>query len=103
MFQYEIRHEEFLTLLSLQGDMDIEATEVVQDEITPQLADCKAVEIDFSQIRFVDSSGIGLLISLIASLREADIRATVVNLSNDVRMIFELLQLHDILGPGVIL
>ncbi|MFC0213598.1 lipid asymmetry maintenance protein MlaB [Paenibacillus chartarius] len=103
MFEYVILHEQKKTVVKFSGDLDIDVTEFMEDQLTPQLLQSKMVQIDFSRIRFVDSSGIGLLISLLTSLRDSGIPATVLNISEDVRMIFELLQLPEILGPDVLL
>jgi anti-sigma B factor antagonist len=103
VFSYDIHQEQFKTVVRLAGEMDIDVTEIMEDEIAPRLLQSKAVEIDFSQIRFIDSSGIGLLLALLTHLRDSDIRASVHNPSPQVKEIFELLQLPEIVGPDVFL
>ncbi|MCM3387910.1 STAS domain-containing protein [Ureibacillus chungkukjangi] len=50
----------------------------------------------------MDSSGIGLLISIITNLKENDRNPTITNISDDVKTVFTLLQLDEILGKDVI-
>lgn len=71
MFKYKVINENNKVVLKLQGDLDIEATEVIEDRITPDISnETSSVELDFENIEFVDSSGIGLLITLVSSLKD---------------------------------
>lgn len=101
MFTYEVKQNDGITEVAFQGDMDIDVTEIIEGEITSRLLDCLAVEIDFSQVSFVDSSGIGLLISLVHCLKERNVQITIVKVKDDVKQVFQLLQLLEILGPDV--
>ena len=104
MFKYKVINENNKVVLKLQGDLDIEATEVIEDRITPDISnETSSVELDFENIEFVDSSGIGLLITLVSSLKDRDRKPTIVNLKEDVKVVFDLLQLDEILGKDVLL
>ncbi|TJY42847.1 STAS domain-containing protein [Cohnella pontilimi] len=102
MFKYELIDEEATTVISFEGDLDIDATELMEEEIAPKLYDCSNIKIDFSKVQFVDSSGIGLLITLIHHLRERGIRVRIFHVSDEVRIVFEMLQLPDIMGADVL-
>ncbi|WP_424767425.1 STAS domain-containing protein [Paenibacillus sp. sgz302251] len=101
MFTYELKQDFKKIAVVLKGDMDIDVTEIIADEVAPQLMACEQVEIDFSQVPFMDSSGIGLLIMLINDLKERDIEVAIVNIQEDVKQVFSLLQLPEILGRDV--
>ena len=104
MFKYTVINEDNKVVLKLEGDLDIEATEVIEDTITPDISnETSSVELDFENIEFVDSSGIGLLITLVSSLKDQNRNPTIVNLKEDVKLVFELLQLDEILGKDVLL
>lgn len=104
MFKYTVINEDNKVVLKLEGDLDIEATEVIEDTITPDISNgTSSVELDFENIEFVDSSGIGLLITLVSSLKDQNRNPTIVNLKEDVKLVFELLQLDEILGKDVLL
>lgn len=104
MFKYTVINENNKVVLKLEGDLDIEATEVIEDTITPHISnETSSVELDFEHIEFVDSSGIGLLITLVSSLKDRNRKPTIVNLKEDVKIVFDLLQLDEILGKDVLL
>nr|WP_106783636.1 STAS domain-containing protein [Lysinibacillus timonensis] len=103
MFSFNIIEQDEKLKVSLVGDLDIEATEIVEDELSFQLQDTSGqVELDFQQIDFVDSSGIGLLITIISILKESNRNPTIINLNEDVKQVFQLLQLEEIFGKGVL-
>ncbi|MBT2663867.1 STAS domain-containing protein [Bacillus sp. ISL-45] len=87
--------------VSIIGDLDIDSTELVEDELLPELGKYKIINLIFSDVPFVDSSGMGLLINLVQSLSEKGIKVTISNVRDDVMEVFELLQLPDILGDQV--
>lgn len=101
MFNYSLLHKEAQVTVALAGDMDIDVTEILQNELAPELRDKMAVEFDFAQVSFVDSSGIGLLITLVKDLKGNGQKAVIRNLQPDVRQVFDLLQLPLILGNDV--
>lgn len=101
MFKYEILQEGSKSIVKFNGDLDIDVTELMQEEIAPALMESKDIVIDFSNVPFVDSSGIGLLITLVNELREAGNRVAITKVSPDVMHVFSLLQLPEILGHDV--
>ena len=101
MFTYDIVHKESKATVFMNGDMDIDVTEIVQENITPNIWDSKEIEFHFQNVSFVDSSGIGLLITLVSNLQERGIRIIITHLQPDVEKVFNLLQLPEILGQSV--
>ncbi|NGQ94901.1 STAS domain-containing protein [Brevibacillus sp. SYP-B805] len=101
MFHYQVTVEDTKSVLSLNGDLDIDAFETVKEEIMTEQYSTQHVEIDFSRVRFVDSTGIGLLIDLVHHLRNGGKAITIANVSREVQEVFSLLQLADILGKDV--
>lgn len=104
MFNFTMQNEAGNLVINLQGDLDIEATEIIEEELMVEIQNSTGeVELNFQNIDFVDSSGIGLLISLTTSLKETNRKPTITNISEDVKMVFTLLQLDEILGSDVVL
>ena len=104
MFNFTLQSEADRVVVDLEGDLDIEATEIMEEELIVEIQKSSGhVELNFQQIDFVDSSGIGLLISIITNLKENDRNPTITNISEDVKMVFSLLQLDEILGKDVVL
>lgn len=85
----------------LDGDLDIEGTELVEEELLPSLEKFKVVNLNFNGVPFVDSTGIGLLLNIVQTLNEKGIKVTICNVKQEIIEVFELLQLSDILGEGV--
>lgn len=101
MFNYNILERYPKTQVILEGEMDIEATEIMEQKITPELLNFTDIVIDFSRVSFVDSSGIGLMITMIQNLKEKGIRIVINRIKPDVQEVFSLLQLSDIVGIDV--
>lgn len=101
MVKYTFLEEKEHVVVKLEGDLDIEGTEVVLEELLPNLVRFKEVNLDFEGVPFVDSSGIGLLINLVNTLGEKSIKVTISKVKKEIEEVFELLQLSEILGEGV--
>lgn len=100
--KYDIENQRTKTIIAFEGDLDIDATELMEEKIAPALMKCNDIVIDFSSVDFVDSSGIGLLITLVKSLQEHGKEIEIIKLNREVKQVFELLQLPEILGFDVL-
>ncbi|WP_102345147.1 STAS domain-containing protein [Bacillus sp. Marseille-P3661] len=85
----------------LDGELDIEGTEIIKEELIPMLLKVKAVDVSLEKVPLIDSTGIGLLIDLVKTLRENQSEITISNVSEDIFEIFEIIQLPEILGEKV--
>lgn len=103
MFNFTLQNASDSVIVNLEGDLDIEATEIIEEKLIEEIQNSSGeVELNFQNIDFVDSSGIGLLISIITNLKENNRKPTITNITEDVKMVFSLLQLDEILGKEVI-
>ncbi|MFZ5944666.1 MAG: STAS domain-containing protein [Bacillota bacterium] len=59
--EIKVRQQEGKTALDLNGELDFSNVEELQREIQRQPV--KLVEVDLQGIRFIDSSGVGMLLS----------------------------------------
>ncbi|TFE04219.1 STAS domain-containing protein [Jeotgalibacillus salarius] len=98
MFSYEIEKESDRAKVMFEGDLDIDCTEVIEEELIPALVDYKSVVIEFGEVEFVDSSGMGLLLNLVQSLRDEDVSVHIRRVREEVMEVFDLLQIPEILG-----
>lgn len=103
MLEYKINHDNENLQIDLKGDLDIEGTEIINDELIPKMLTYKKVDIDFKNVPFVDSSGMGLLITLVQTLGNNGISVYISNIQKDVYEIFEILQIPEILGQDVLI
>jgi len=67
-----------------------------KEAIEPLLDTRKKWLIDLSALRFIDSSGLGVLLSILRTVRDSggDLKLTGLNAS--VRMVFEIVRLHRV-------
>jgi len=98
MFYYEIVQENNRTLIKFEGDLDIDSTELIEEELIPKLQQQSEIMIHFGQVEFVDSSGMGLLLTLMQSLIKEGKHIRIMSVREEVMEVFELLQIPAILG-----
>ncbi|MED4882721.1 STAS domain-containing protein [Bacillus smithii] len=101
MIKYFYNEVEDRLDVKLEGDFDIEGTEVVEEELIPTMLNYKTVNIDFENVPFVDSSGMGLLIDIVKTLNDKGIKVTISKVRQEVIEVFEIIQLPEILGEEV--
>ncbi|SFA53334.1 anti-sigma B factor antagonist/stage II sporulation protein AA (anti-sigma F factor antagonist) [Parageobacillus thermantarcticus] len=101
MIQYSLHENGEYLDVKLAGDLDIDGTEVIEEELIPNMEKYQTVNINFEGVRFVDSTGMGLLMNMVQSLKEKGIKVTISNVQQDVMNVFEILQLPEILGEEI--
>jgi anti-anti-sigma factor len=97
MLMYNFSNEDDHLDIAFEGDLDIEATEIIHEEIKPLISEYKSANLNLSKVPFVDSSGMGLLIDLVRTV-ESQTKVTISEVKEEVFEVFELLQLPEILG-----
>ncbi|GAA0465129.1 STAS domain-containing protein [Alkalibacillus silvisoli] len=98
---YEIKLEGEKVTLLLLGDLDIEATETFEIDFLSKAKEhtnYHAWHIDLKEVPFVDSTGVGLLIHFVETLKELEFDVKVINIQPSVYDIFSLMQVDAILG-----
>lgn len=98
MFAYQIQKNETEAVVMLEGDFDIDSGEVLEEDILPVVSEYTHVRLNFAEIYFVDSSGIGLIIRMVDELREGGRSVKIEQIRPEVMEVFELLQIREILG-----
>lgn len=91
----EIEKKEVATVLTISGNLDADtvpqfkkAAQKVVDE------ECWQVVLDFSQLDFIDSMGLGALISLLRRVRTRQGDVKISGLKPEVRSVFEITRLN---------
>jgi anti-sigma B factor antagonist/stage II sporulation protein AA (anti-sigma F factor antagonist) len=98
MIQYTLIQRENHLVVNLFGDLDIDSTEVIEEELLPNIGAHQKVHLMFDEVPFVDSSGMGLLLNLVQTLGDKGTEVKILNVRDEIMEIFELLQLPEILG-----
>ena len=82
--------------LSDIGDLDAEAADAMRTEVRANLVNLRAIEIDLSRTEFLDSSGLGGLVSLqkLANSQNGGVPVRVINPTPAIQQLLELTRLH---------
>jgi anti-sigma B factor antagonist len=85
------------TVLAIEGTLDAvtapELRPVVDELVKLQVL---RVTLDLSSLRLIDSSGVGVIVSLFKRLREVGGQVTIVGIKDQPRAIFRLLRLDKV-------
>ena len=95
-YQYDI--EDSVFVLTLQGDLigenrGPELMELANEQVNN---DVKYCAIDISEVRFINSSGIGVLITLLTKFRNVDGEVVLINPSEQVKKLLIITKLNAI-------
>ena len=91
------RREDGTTVIAIEGTLDaVTAPELRQvvDELVQER--CQLVELELSALRLIDSSGVGVIVSLFKRLRAEGGQVKIVGLKDQPRAIFKLLRLDRV-------
>lgn len=86
-----------VTVVTLEGDvLDASVVGDFKSEITPILKAENRVIFDMNNIQFVDSSGVGAILSCLRTLNADGGDLKICSLTKPVRALFELVRIHKI-------
>ena len=95
--EISLREEGHVCVLSLKGRLDLASGTSLKEEIKKLFdRDCASIHLDLSHVDFINSSGLGALVSIMKEVRLRKGRLTLSNLANYVKEIFEITQLSHI-------
>lgn len=95
-FHADASHDGPRAVLHLAGDLNADADAALQAAHAEAVADDPdRLELDFTDIAYINSSGIALLVTVLMSAREAGRSVAARGLSQHYRHIFEITRLSD--------
>jgi anti-anti-sigma factor len=88
----DVRFEGGAAKATVTGDFDMQATFTVEPALEAALArpDLDALEIDLSRLRFIDSTGVGVLLRVEHEARARGIALAIVPAPSEVQRVFEI-------------
>jgi anti-sigma B factor antagonist len=98
--QMESQHaeEDGFSILALKGEIDLEASPALRTLLRKRIAaQCPALLLDFTAVEYIDSSGLATLVEYARDARAFGGRLLLAGLNQRVRMVFELVRLHELL------
>ena len=95
--EINVREETNVTILTLKGRLDLATGSALKEQIKQLLEKEKtAVHLNLGDVEFINSSGLGSLVSIMKEIRLRKGRLTLSNLASYVQEIFEITQLSHI-------
>ena len=93
------RIENDICIIEIEGNIALEVTSEIRDELRPfvERSDIKGIVFNLAKVKFIDSSGIGLIVSIYKNLKQKDKKMALSNLNEKNREIFSLTRLDQIL------
>ncbi|MCB1175884.1 MAG: STAS domain-containing protein [Leptospiraceae bacterium] len=92
--QVEFRHVNDVVIVDIAGDVDIYNSAVLKSSIQEQIAGgARNVLVNMEGVKYIDSSGVGVLIAIMNELNKLEGRIKLVHIYDAVRRVFELTRL----------
>ncbi|WAH36791.1 STAS domain-containing protein [Alicyclobacillus dauci] len=97
MFRVQTSRDNETIQFALTGSLDMNGVDTLEDEFSKtEFTEGDTVEIDFEDVEFIDSTGIGSIVNLIQSLEGSDIRYRLTNVSEEIQEVFTIIGLEDL-------
>lgn len=94
---FHITHDGDVALLEVDGELIVGNRESLKELIVKHLdAGDRKFVMDFSASSYIDSSGLGALVSLSRKIRESGGRLRIAGLNDDLRTLFQLTKLDTL-------
>jgi anti-sigma B factor antagonist len=94
--EFEVGTREDIAVVSLTGRVDRDAGTVLEEAFTAAIANRPtAVELDFTDVEYINSTGIALIVSLLARARAQGLPIRAIGLTAHYVHIFEITRLSD--------
>ncbi len=98
-FQAKVRHRPGVGILDLSGEIDLAAEATLSTAYEQALAqDPPAVLLNFEGVDYINSTGIALIVGVLARARTQGRTVSACGLSDHYREIFQITRLSDFMG-----
>jgi len=95
--EIQMRDQDSLAVLSLSGRLDLASGATLKEQVKRLTqSNTTQVHLNLSEVEFINSSGLGALVSIMKEIRLQKGRLTLSNLASYVQEIFEITQLSHI-------
>ena len=99
LFETHLRQYENIVIIDLNGELNANA-EAGLNQVFYQALDFhpKVILLNFRQVSFINSTGIALIVSILAEARKKQVKLSVFDLSEHYRRVFQITRLSDYLA-----
>ena len=95
---YKVTEEGNITTIHLDGEIDMDVTEKAKEVIFPHIDAGKEVHLNFSNVQYMDSSGISVLIESHQKALEKNTKVIIKEVSKSVLKVIMMAKLEQILN-----
>lgn len=85
----------------LSGELDLDCADTLRAAVLDAARGAQTVVVDFGGVDFIDSSGTGIFVRLCLDLRSQGVPVVVRNLPPQVRGVFDMLRVRELVGDEV--
>ena len=95
---YKVTEEGNITTVHLDGEIDMDVTEKAKEVIFPHIDSGKEVHLNLSNVQYMDSSGISVLIESHQKALEKNTKVIIKDVSKSVLKVIMMAKLEQILN-----
>jgi anti-sigma B factor antagonist len=94
---FDVKKQDDVTIIDVEGQLIVGNRQELKQKVLEELeGGARKFLIDFSSTGYIDSSGLGVLVSLSKKIREQGGELRLANLNEDLRTLFELTKLDTL-------
>ena len=94
---FEVRKQNEVTIIDVEGQLIVGNRQELKQKVLEELENgSRKFLIDFAKTGYIDSSGLGVLVSLSKKIRETGGDLRLANLNDDLKTLFELTKLDTL-------
>ena len=94
---FQVEQQDDVTIVDVEGQLIVGNRQELKQKMLDRLEDGdRKFVVDFSNTGYIDSSGLGVLVSLSKKIREQDGQLRLASLNEDLRTLFELTKLDTL-------
>jgi anti-sigma B factor antagonist len=94
---FDVKKQDDITIIDVEGQLIVGNRQELKQKVLEELeGGARKFLIDFSNTGYIDSSGLGVLVSLSKKIREQGGELRLANLNEDLRTLFELTKLDTL-------
>jgi len=94
---FEVRRQGPASIVDIRGDVTAGSEDVLMSAYE-EAGDAKAIVLNFSELSYMNSGGIGLLVTLLVRANRRSQKLLAFGISDHYRQIFELTRLDEAIG-----
>ena len=88
------------TIVHCTGRITSDTTQSLRTTVKPLFSESKTVVLDLTNVSYMDSSGLGAIVSLYVSAKAAGCQLKLINLNQRLKELFSITRLGQVLAEG---